>query len=166
MENSQPPQTTEILKEFLHLPKFPDRRIDYTNSPKAPVITCFVRYGDDFLLLKRGDKVATHKGRWSVVAGYLDDFNGLKEKVLEELREEIGVLEKDIKSIKFGDVYIFTDSETGKTWVVHPALVELSKKPEIKLDWEHTEFRWVKIGEIKNFDVPKDLEDSLERLIK
>lgn len=128
-------------------------------------MTCFVRHEDGFLLLKRGG-VATHKWKWGNVAGYLDDFNGLREKVLEELREETGILEEDIKSIKFGEAYTSTDLETGKTWIVHPALVDLSKKPEIKLDWEHTEFKWVKVSEIKNLDVPNGLGENLGRLLK
>ncbi len=51
----------KILQEFSEkLPKFPDGRIDYSGSDKAPVLTCFVKFGDKILLLKRSDKVRTY----------------------------------------------------------------------------------------------------------
>lgn len=52
----------EIIKEFAKkLPKFPDGRIDYSNSDIAPVITVFVRYKDKILILKRSDKVRAYQ---------------------------------------------------------------------------------------------------------
>ena len=54
---SKPTQNIDlILKEFDRLPKFPDGRIDYSNSDKAPVLTCFVRFEDEILLLKRSEE--------------------------------------------------------------------------------------------------------------
>lgn len=35
----------KLLEEFSEkLPKFPDGRIDYSLSDKAPVLTCFVKF--------------------------------------------------------------------------------------------------------------------------
>ena len=55
-----------------------------------------------------------------------------------------------------------TGSKIKKTWVVHPILIELNKKPEVKLDWEHTEFKWIKPEQIKDFDRVYGLEKSYE----
>ncbi|HDD36375.1 MAG TPA: hypothetical protein ENF50_02775, partial [Archaeoglobus veneficus] len=86
----------EMLNEVSKkLPKLSDGRIDYSNSDVAPVVTVFVRYNNEILLLKRSNKVRTYKGKWNTVAGYIDEFKPLKEKILEELREEIGVDEND-----------------------------------------------------------------------
>ncbi len=38
----------------------------------------------------------------------------------------------------------------------------VKKKPIIKLDWEHTEYRWIKPQKMKDFDTVPGLEKSLE----
>lgn len=141
------------------LPRFSDGRIDYHGSDEAPVVSIFVKFGDKILLLKRSDKVLTYKGKWNTVAGYLDELRPLREKVLEELREEIGLKEDRIVSIKLRNPYTFRDR--GMTWIVHPALVEI-KSPEIRLDWEHTQYLWVRPEEMKNYDVVPELEKGLK----
>lgn len=156
-----------LLKKFSKkLPKFEDGRIDYSNSNEAPVITIFVKFKDKILLLKRSDKVRTYKLKWNTIAGYLDEIKPIKEKVLEELREEIGIKEENISSILFGKSYELKDKEINKTWIVHPVLVELKNKIEIKLDWEHTEYKWVHPDEIKNFNIVTGLEETLEKILK
>ena len=154
------------VKEFYNkLPKFPDGRINYANSDIAPVITCIVRFGDKILLLKRSNNVSTYKGKWQVVAGYLDEVRPLKEKVLEELREEIGITEKQIKKIKYGKILEFHDKDIGKTWIVNPVLAELKEKPQIKIDFEHTEYRWIKPEQIEKFDIVPNLKESVRRVL-
>jgi len=156
----------EIIKEFSKkLPKFPDGRINYSNSKKAPVITAIVKYKDKILLLKRSHNVSTYKGKWQVVAGYLDEIKSIKEKVLEELREEIRVEENIIDKIIIGDYFEFEDSDIGKTWIVIPVLVELKEKPKISIDREHTNFRWITLKELRKYDIVPNLNESLRRVL-
>jgi len=44
--------------------------------------------------------------------------------------------------------------------------VDLKKKPDIKLNWEHTEYRWIKPEELKKFDIVPSLDNSLKRAFK
>jgi len=44
-------------------------------------------------------------------------------------------------------------------------LVTLKEKPEIKLNWEHTEYKWIKAAEINNFDIDVELDKTLERAL-
>ena len=154
----------DIIKEFSKkLPKFKDGRIDYSKSNEAPVITVFIKFKDKILLLKRSDKVLTYKGKWNTIAGYLDEVKPIEDKVKEELREEINV--KEFLSIKIGKYFKILDKKINKKWIVTPVLVELKDKPEIKLDWEHTEFEWIKPEEMKNYDTVVSLDKSLEKVI-
>ena len=154
-------KTIEILKKFHEkLPKFPDGRIDYTESDTAPVVSIFVKHREEILILKRSEKVSTYQGKWNNIGGYLDEFKDVKQKVLEELREETGIEEEMIASIKTGKFSEFSDKILNKTWLIHPFIVELKEKPEIKLDWEHTEYRWIKPEEISEFDIVPDLDKS------
>ena len=147
------------------LPRFSDGRIDYSKSDVAPIVTVFIRYKGKVLLLKRRDKVGTYPGKWNTVTGYLDEVKTIREKVLEEIKEEIGIGYEDILSYDLVESYRFKDLSANKTWIVHPVLVELKDKPVIRLDWEHTEYRWIRPDEIKNFDVVPRLDESLKRAI-
>jgi hypothetical protein len=68
-------------------------------------------------------------------------------KVLEEIQKECGIEESQVSSIRAGKVYECV--EEGRNWIVVPVLVELKDRPDVKLDWEHTEYRWVGLEELK-----------------
>ncbi len=153
-----------IEKFAKKLPKFSDGRIDYSNSDIAPVITVFIKSKGEILLLKRSNKVRVYQGKWNTVAGYLDEVKPVREKVVEEVKEELGISKDNISLIHMGKPYEFTDTEVNKTWIVQPVLVELKKRPEIKLDWEHTEYKWIKPEELKKFDIVSNLDKSLENV--
>ena len=147
------------------LPHFADGRIDYTHSDTAPVITVFISFQEKVLLLKRSDKVLTYKGKWNTVAGYLDELKPIKEKVYEELSEELGIKKTDIKTIRIGESYTFTDTTAKKTWIVHPVNAELLHDTPIRLDWEHTEYRWIDPLDIDQFDTVPNAKVSLKRAL-
>jgi len=159
----------EVMKRIAEfgkgLPRFPDGRIDFSRSENAPVITVFVKYSDRILLLKRSDKVGTYRGKWNTVAGYLDELVPLKSKVLEELKEELGIGEEIVKLIRLGEVYSFRDEKVNKNWFVHPVMVELKEEPEIELDWEHTEYKWVEIDRLNEYNTVPNLDKSLKNVL-
>ncbi len=154
-----------IRKLAKELPKFPDGRINYTNTSKAAVLTCFIEYQGKILLLKRSNKTGTYQGLWSTVTGYLDELKPLKNKVEEELEEELGLNLENINSFKMREVYEFLDKDINRTWIVYPVLVTLKNKPEIRLDREHIEFKWIKPENITKFKTPPKLEESLMRVV-
>lgn len=155
----------KVIADFSQkLPHFPDGRINYSSSSIAPVINVVVRHQDKILLLKRSDRVNSYKGKWNTLGGYLDEVRSLKYKVEEELREELSISSIADATISYGRPYRFLDKAIGKTWIIHPVLVEFEKKPKINLDWEHTEFKWIKPGEITKFDCVPRLEEILRNL--
>ena len=154
-----------ILKQFENLPRFEDGRIDYTNSNKAPVITCFVMYDKKLLLLKRSDKVNAYKGKWNAIAGFIDEIVPLEKKIYEELEEELGIDKKHVSEIKVKEHFELYDEKINKTWIIFPVLALLKKEPEIKIDWEHTDYRWINPEEIKNYDVVPGLDENLKRAL-
>lgn len=159
--NQIPPEVKEFYRK---LPKFADGRIDYHTSDTAPVATVFVEYAGRVLLMKRSNKVRTYRRKWNTVAGYLDTLEPLQDKIYEELREEIGLEPEDVESIKVGETYTFKDKEIGLTWITYPVLVTLKRKPEIKLQEEHTQYRWIKPEELKTYEIVPKIDLALKCL--
>lgn len=136
-------------------------RINYSESKRAPVVVCFVKYADTFLLLKRSDKVLAYKNLWSSLAGFLDDEKSVEEKVFEELREELGIMKENVRRVVIGDTYTFRDETLGKEWIRHLCIAEVTS-PEIRLDWEHTDFRWIHPDEADQFATVPGLARDLQ----
>ena len=152
------------MKKFaIDLPTFPDGRIDYSNARTAIVVTVFIKFNDKLLLLKRSNKVSTYRGKWNTVAGYIDEIKPVEDKIYEELKEEIGIKKDNIKNFRLSEPFSFKDNKINRTWIINPAVVELNKKPEIKLDWEHVEYKWIYPKDINNFNTVPNLKESLKR---
>ena len=60
-------------------------------------------------------------------------------------------------------MYSFRDEKLGREWIRNLYLVELST-PEIKLDWEHTDYRWISPDEIDNFETTPGLTKDLKKV--
>lgn len=93
-----------------------------------------------------------YPGFWNGISGFLDDGRSIEEKVTDELREELGIKAGDIIAIHRGPVFDQEAEEYGKTWIVHPILVEV-KTDKIKLDWEAQNYQWLKVKDAKTFDL-------------
>ncbi len=156
---------TLLRKLSKQLPHFPDGRINYSHAKIAPVINCTVICKGKILLLKRGRKVRSYKGKWNTIGGYLDELKPVRQKALEEIEEELGLGRSDIKRIKVFKPFRAADKKIKKVWIVFPVLAELKRMKKIKLDWEHTSCRWVLPKDIKRFNTIPNLHKAVNKML-
>jgi 8-oxo-dGTP pyrophosphatase MutT (NUDIX family) len=156
-----------LLREFSEkLPHFPDGRIDYTLAQASPVVDCFVRCGEKLLILERSDKVGFLKNSWNMISGFLDEpGKSLQEKAYEEVEEETGISRKDIIRYIWGAPYRRFNKSIDRTWYVFPVLADIEGMLPVRLDWEHTNFAWVKPSELSNYDPTARIEFVLSRIL-
>lgn len=140
-------------------------QIDFTNIRWAPVINCVLKYKDKILIVERNKDMKLYPGYWNGISGFLDDNKSLKEKIIEELKEEVSLSKKNIISIKLGQIFDQEESKYKKTWIVHPVLVEVNTD-KIKLDWEAQNYKWIKLGELKNFKLLPGFDLVIKSLFK
>lgn len=145
------------------LPRFPDGRTDYTHAVRCPVLTCYVMWNGTLLLLKRSNEVSTYKGMWHTVAGYLDDEQSVEEKAAREIQEELDIPASGIRRLTVAEPYEVTDKTINKTWIIFPVLAELAAEPNIRLDWEHTEYRWIGPAEFGRYHHIPGSQETLKR---
>ena len=135
-------------------------QVDYTDIRWVPVFNCVVMFRGKMLLLLRSRAVGYYPGYWNGVSGFLDDHKSLAEKAKEELWEELGIKEKDIKSIKLIDIIEGENKRHKKTWIIHALTVELLV-PDIKLNWENDAYVWIDKKEVFTYRLLPGFHDVL-----
>ena len=128
------------------------------------VVTCVISHDGKILILKRSDEVATHKGKWACVSGYVEEGDEILERAMKEVEEETGLPRENIKLEKEGSPVNFFDEAEKKSWTVHPFLFT-SDTDSVKIDWEHTEYKWINPAEIILYDTVPKLKEVVESLI-
>ena len=64
------------------------------------IVTSFIKYNDQILILKRSEKVRSMKGLWSGVSGIIENNENPIDRAKIEIFEEVGIKEKEIKLVK------------------------------------------------------------------
>ena len=144
--------------------KVKPRQTNFRNIRWAPVINCVLEYKNKILIVERNKDMHFYPKCWNGISGFLDDDKGLKEKVFEELKEEVGLNKKDISSVRFGKVFDQDEPKYKKTWIAHPVLVKI-KTDRIKLDWEAQNYKWINPREIKKFKVVSGFDLAIKAFV-
>lgn len=131
---------------------------------KINVVTSFLENDSKILILRRSDKVRTMKGKWAGISGYIEKNETALERALKEIREEVGLKKEDVKLVRVGEPLQVPDIEQEILWIVHPHLFKTSNT-EIKLDWEHDEYKWIDPEDVANYDTVLMLKETLVRCL-
>ena len=128
--------------------------------PEKHVVTCFLECDARILILRRSEMVGSFQGRWAGVSGYVEKT--ADEQTLIELEEETGLRREDLELVRKGDPLEAEDE--GIKWVVHPYLFRIKERNKVKIDWEHNKIRWIKPGDIDNYETVPMLKETLARV--
>lgn len=108
------------------------------------------------LVLRRSMEEDPFPGMWDLPGGKVEDPEKLREEMEREILEETG------REIRVGWVYPLRMWEVpGKKRVGVTVLVPVESEFPVRLSGEHTEYRWVREGELKE-DVPPGIKRDLE----
>ena len=134
------------------------------SQPKrVNVITVFLEYDKKILILKRSQKVKTMKTKWAGISGYIEHEEPVM-RALKEIEEETGLNNNNVRLITVGEPLEAVQANDPEiTWIVHPYLFS-SNTDQIRIDWEHDEYRWINPKEIKNYETVPRLGDALDRV--
>jgi nicotinamide-nucleotide amidase len=150
-----------LLKEYLQnrLSEVADSTLE-----EKHVVTSFLEHGGKILILRRSSRVGTYRRSWAGVSGYIET-NEI-DQAFTEISEETELYKKDLKLIKQGKPLEVIDKNLNRKWIVHPFLFHVKAPEKIKTDWEHTEIKWIKPGELKKYQTVPGLAKALARVIK
>jgi 8-oxo-dGTP diphosphatase len=109
------------------------------------------------LLLKRSPQRRTSPNKWQTPSGFLKEGESAEEAVLREVEEETmldGTIAKSGKSFEILDEWA--------RWIIIPFLIAV-KSDKVVIDTnEHSQFKWIEVDEISNFECVKGIDDDLK----
>jgi len=129
------------------------------------IVTCFLKSGDKILILKRSDKVKSMKSLWAGISGIIENDESPLERSKIEIFEELGIDASQIKLLKESiKMRIISPQYENHEWEVYPFLFSV-ENPIIKLNWENSDYKWVKTEEISNYETVPSLDKVLSNLL-
>ena len=129
------------------------------------IVTSFIKFNDQILILKRSEKVRSMKGLWSGVSGIIENNENPIDRAKIEIFEEVGIKEKEIILVKkLEKMKIQSQQYKNHEWEIFPFLFE-TKNRNIELNWENSEFKWILPKELKNYQTVPSLEKILLNLL-
>ena len=129
------------------------------------IVTSFIKDDEKLLILKRSNKVKTMKGLWAGVSGIIENDEEPLKRAKIEIFEEVGITEEEIKLIKaVKEMKVNSPQYENHEWEIFPFLFE-TKNPEIKLNWENSEFKWINVNELENYETVPNLQKVLLSLL-
>jgi len=134
--------------------------MSYTN-----IVTSFLQNNSKILLLKRSDRVKSMKGLWAGVSGIIENNEIPIDRAKIEIWEETGIEEVQVVLLKsVQEMRVRSPQYKNHEWNIFPFLFS-TKNMEIKLNWENSEFKWIKPTEIVNYKTVPDLDKILSNLL-
>ena len=129
------------------------------------IVTSFIRDNEKLLILKRSDKVKSMKGLWAGISGIIEKNEEPLKRAKIEIFEEVGITEDLITLVKTSEeMRINSPQYENHEWEIFPFLFE-AKNPKIKLNWENSEFKWISIEELENYETVPSLQKVLFSLL-
>ncbi len=129
------------------------------------IVTSFIRDNEKLLILKRSEKVKSMKGLWAGISGIIEKNEAPLKRAKIEIFEEVGITEDMITLVRSAEeMRVNSPQYKNHEWEIFPFLFE-AKNPIIKLNWENSEFKWINVEELENYDTVPSLQKVLFNLL-
>jgi len=129
------------------------------------IVTSFIRDNEKLLILKRSDKVKSMKGLWAGISGIIEQNEDPLKRAKIEIFEEVGITEDVITLVRSAEkMKVDSPQYENHEWEIFPFLFE-TKNPTIKLNWENSEYKWINVEELENYETVPSLQKVLFNLL-
>ena len=130
------------------------------------IVTSFIKDDDKILILKRSNKVKSMKCLWAGVSGIIEKHDATPlDRAKTEIFEETGINENEIELLKSVEqIKIESAQYRDHVWNIFPFLFK-TNNPKIKLNWENSDYDWIKPNQIKNYKTVPELDKILFSLL-
>ncbi len=132
---------------------------------EVQTVTCFLESEGEILILLRSQQVRTFQGVWGGISGLIEKGKTAEEQAVLEIEEETGLTTADIELVKKGEAQIIVDADRNLRKIVYPFLFHARARNQIRINWEHTEFKWIKPADLARYPTMPELQETLDRVL-
>ena len=104
------------------------------------------------------------KGKWAGISGIIEGNEESLQRAKTEIFEEVGITENSLVLLKTAPQMQISSQYKNHEWWVLPFLFSV-KEPNIKLNWENSEYRWIYANEISKYQTVPSLDKVLASLL-
>jgi 8-oxo-dGTP pyrophosphatase MutT (NUDIX family) len=105
------------------------------------------------------------KDPWSRISGIIENNEVPLKRAKIEIFEEAGIVEDKIKLIKAAEeMRINSPQYKNHEWEIFPFLFEATN-PTINLNCENSDFRWIHVEELENYETVPSLQKVLFNML-
>lgn len=117
--------------------------------PPRTVVAVIVEWRGQIALFKRSQTVGHDSGLWHCITGYLESGSSPEGQAFTELREETGLIDKDLIDFRQGTPLLLPDKQ-GNPWLVH-TFTAVTRSRRLTINDEHDDFRWTAPSKVRRF---------------
>jgi len=129
------------------------------------IVTSFIKNNDKLLILKRSNKVKSMKGLWSGISGIIEKNEEPLDRAKIEIFEEVGITENKITLVRaIKEMHVESPQYENREWTIFPFLFQ-TKEMKINLNWENSDFKWIEVDQLKNYQTVPSLQKVLINLL-
>jgi len=104
------------------------------------------------------------KNLWAGISGIIEGNEEPLQRAKTEIFEETGLTEDYLVLLKTAPQMQISSQYANHEWTVFPFLFSV-KEPNIKLNWENSEFKWIYSNEISKYQTVPSLDKVLASLL-
>jgi len=116
--------------------------------------------GHKILLVKRSKIVSSYQEMWAAISGSIEKDETPEQCAMREIWEETGI--RNVKLVKKNEeIYV---RNKNIIYTVYTLLFNIETE-KVQLNWENTEYRWVDIKELDNYNTVPKLKEEIHKLL-
>ncbi len=120
----------------------------------------------EVLLCKMPLNRGAYPGQWAIPGGGMEEGEKVRETLVRELREEVGLEVEKITTFGFEDDVrekLMVDGTREKLYMIHLVCECWSVDDQVKINEEFEAYAWVKPAEIKDYDLNEATVKTMKR---
>ena len=125
------------------------------------VVRCFIRKGDEILILHRNEERHYNPGKWELPGGKLEDWNDLERAVEKEALEETGLYVKITSPDIFAEGKLVRDNIYSGLLYLELAFETNLVGGKIQISSDHSEYQWAKPEDALDFDLSPESRKAI-----
>lgn len=135
---------------------------------RVTVVAMMEKEEGKFLIAKMPKNRGVFPGEWAIVGGEIEAGEAMREALVREVKEEVGLEVVEAREWYFRDdwrVKLYEDGRREKQYLIY-LVFKCRVRGEVRLNEEFEDFAWVSAKEALEYDLNEATRKTFERWVR